>query len=59
MSQLPKKRGLQKEMWSMVNDTETACISKTKNFILDWVIQMSHLPSAGVASQFKWGWKPD
>lgn len=49
MSQMPKKRGLEKEVWSILSDTVMACIPKSKNSILDWVIWMPPLPSAEVA----------
>lgn len=49
MSQMPKKRGLEKEVWSIVSDTEMAYIPKSKNSILDWVMWMSPLPFAEVA----------
>lgn len=54
MSHVPKKRELKKKVWPVVNDTETACMSKPKNSIMDWVIWISPLPSAEGASLFKW-----
>lgn len=44
-----KKRGLEKEVWSTVSDTEMAYIPKSKTSILDWVIWMPPLPFAEVA----------
>lgn len=53
MSQMPKRR-LEQEVWSMASDTEMACIPKSNNSTLDWVMWVTPLPSAEKDLLFEW-----